>query len=291
LTWAEYHTACSLVVQKFKKHRPVADLGPGDFASLRKAMARKWGPARLANMIQYVRSVFRYGSESGLIGRPVPFGPDFKRPGQKVLRLQRASRGRQYFAPAEIHTLLAKAGPALKAMVLLAVNCGLCNADCGRLPLSALDLDNGWLDYPRPKTGIPRRCPLWPETVQALKEVLASRREPKDAAAATLVFLGRSGLPWGKDGRHNLITTTFGRLLRACGLNGQRGFYALRHTHRTLADGAKDRSAADHIMGHAPKDMASVYLEYIDDARLRAVSDHVRTWLFGVQPQPERGVE
>jgi len=58
------------------------------------------------------------------------------------------------------------------------------------------------------------------------------------------------------------------------------GFYALRHVHRTAADAAKDQPAADLIMGHARDDMASVYRERISDARLKAVAEHVRAWLF-----------
>jgi hypothetical protein len=46
------------------------------------------------------------------------------------------------------------------------INAALGNADCGRLVFQALDLDAGWLDYARPKTGVPRRVPLWPETWQ-----------------------------------------------------------------------------------------------------------------------------
>jgi hypothetical protein len=36
-------------------------------------------------------------------------------------------------------------------------------------------------------------------------------------------------------------------------------------------------------MGHARDDMASVYRERIEDARLVAVTEHVRKWLFGEQ--------
>ena len=38
-------------------------------------------------------------------------------------------------------------------MVLLGINLGYGNADVGRLPLSAVNLDTGWVDFPRPKTG------------------------------------------------------------------------------------------------------------------------------------------
>lgn len=58
------------------------------------------------------------------------------------------------------------------------------------------------------------------------------------------------------------------------------GFYSLRHIFRTVADGAKDQVAANAIMGHADPAMAGVYRERIDDDRLRAVVDYVRSWLF-----------
>src|SRR5207249_3604231 len=170
----------------------------------------------------------------------------------------------------------------MKAMVLLGINCGFGNADCGNLPLSALDLDAGWVDYPRPKTGIPRRCPLWPETVQAIKEALARRPEPKDAADAELVFVTKYGKGWAKDTSTNPVSQETAKLLRRLHINGRKGlgFYTLRHVFRTVADEAKDQPAADYIMGHEIPHMSSVYRETISNARLKAVADHVRSWLF-----------
>jgi integrase len=84
---------------------------------------------------------------------------------------------------------LLRAGVQLRAMILLGVNCGFGNADCGTLPLSAVDLETGWIDYARPKTGIARRCPFWPETVEALKEALAKRPTPKSPEHAGLFFI------------------------------------------------------------------------------------------------------
>jgi len=57
-------------------------------------------------------------------------------------------------------------------------------------------------------------------------------------------------------------------------------FYALRHTFETIAGDSRDQVAVDHVMGHSRNDMASVYRERIDDARLKAVTDHVHSWLF-----------
>jgi integrase len=167
----------------------------------------------------------------------------------------------------------------MKAMILLGINCGFGNSDCGTLPLSALDLERGWLDYPRPKTGIARRCPLWVETVQALREVIADRPAPKDPADNGLVFLTKYGHSWAVD--PSAITKEFAKILRRLGSNGSRNFYCIRHTFRTIADAAKDPVAADHIMGHETPKMSSVYREQIDDMRLLDVVNHIRTWLLG----------
>jgi integrase len=281
-TWQENKEATHLLVDALGKRRVVADLGPDDFAALRRSMAKKWGPHRLTKMIGYIRSVFKHAHEAGSIGKPVQFGPGFRRPSRKVIRLERAQRGPRLFTADEIHRLLKAAGPQLKAMLLLGINCGFGNADCGTLPQRAVDLAAGIIDYPRPKTGIPRRCALWPETVQAIRDALANRSEPKDQAHAQLVFLTRCGLPWAKATSTNPVSQETGRVLKALGINGRKGlgFYTLRHVFRTVADEAKDQPCVDFIMGHESGHMSSVYRETISDARLRAVAEHVRGWLF-----------
>ena len=166
-------------------------------------------------------------------------------------------------------------------MILLGINCGFGNADCGNLPLSPLDLDRGMIDFPRPKTGIPRRCALWPQTVAAIREALARRPKPKRPQDAGLVFLTKYGYAWSKEDNAGPVTQEMRKLLNRLGINGHRNFYTLRHTFRTIADEAKDQPAADYIMGHEVPHMSSVYRETISDERLRAVADHVRRWLFG----------
>jgi integrase len=167
-------------------------------------------------------------------------------------------------------------------MILLGINCGFGNSDCGNLPLSAVNLEARMIDFPRPKTGIARRCPLWPETVEALREVAGKRPVPKNEEHAGLVFITKYGLPWAKDTADQTLAKEFGKLLRALDINGRKGlgFYTLRHTFRTIADEAKDQPAADYIMGHEVPHMSSVYRETLSDERLKAVTDHVRVWLF-----------
>src|ERR1700681_3733297 len=88
------------------------------------------------------------------------------------------------------------------------------------------------------------------------------------------------GCAWGKDIADSPITKETRKLLDKLGLDGRRNSSTRRHTFRTVADGTKDQPAADHIMGHEVAHMSSVYREGIADARLKAVADHVRKWLF-----------
>src|SRR5262249_7209714 len=215
------------------------------------------------------------------LDRPMRFGPGFARPSKKTIRLERARKGTRMFEADELRRILGAARGQMKAMILLGINCGYGNSDCGNLPLAALDLERGWIDYPRPKTGIARRCPLWPETIQAIREALAKRPKPKKGENAPLVFITKYGESWAKEDSTNPLSAEMRKLLNALGINGNRNFYALRHTFETIGGEAKDQIAVDHIMGHARDDMASVYRERISDARLRAVSDHVRQWVFG----------
>jgi len=217
---------------------------------------------------------------------PVRYGPGFKRPSKKTLRLYKAKQGPKLFTAEEIRRLLDAAGGQMKTMMLLGINCGYGNSDCGTLPLSAVDLESGWVDYPRPKTGIPRRCPLWPETVAALREALAKRKAPKAEEDAGLAFITKYGDGWAKDTADSPITKETRKLLDAAAVNGPRNFYTFRHTFRTVADEAKDQPSIDFIMGHESPHMATVYRERISDERLKAVAGHVRKWLFA-KPSPK----
>lgn len=289
-TYDDYFATGERLTKAFGLTRLVDDLRPDDFDKLRADVAKQWGPVRLGNEIQRVRTIFKYGFEAGHIDKPVRFGPTFKKPARKVLRKHRAAKGSRMIEAADLRALLAKAGVPLKSMILLALNGGLGNSDVGQLPLSAIDLERGWINYPRPKTGIDRRFPLWKETVKALKASLDARPAPKDDAAKGLAFVTKYGYGWSKDGitakgkaaTDSPVTKEFRKLLDELKLHKPGlGFYSLRHVFETMAGDSRDQVAVDHVMGHAGDDMASVYRERISDERLVAVVEHVRGWLFG----------
>jgi integrase len=71
------------------------------------------------------------------------------------------------------------------------------------------------------------------------------------------------------------------KLLDRLAIGGSRNFYALRHTFETIGGESKNQIAVNHIMGNSRNDIASAYRERISDEQLRAVAEHVRSWLFG----------
>ncbi len=281
-TFLDYHATCRRVGVEVGLDRLVVDLASDDFEQLRHTLARTLGPVALGNEIRRTRIAFKYGHDAGLIDQPVRHGPTFKEPSRQVLRRARNSNGPRMFEADQIRSMVEAAGVQLGAMILLGVNCGFGNSDCATLPLGALDLDTGWIDYPRPKTGVQRTAPLWTETVEALQTVLEERPRPKCKADAELVFVTKYGQRWVKDTADNTVSKETAKLLKSLGIHRKGlGFYALRHTFETIGGDSKDQVAVDHIMGHSRDDMASIYRERISDERLRDVADHVHMWLFG----------
>ena len=239
--------------------------------------------------------MFKYAYDNELIDKPIRFGSEFKKPSAKTMRKERAKKEPRLYQPKELKVLLEAARPQIKAMILLGVNAGFGCTDCATLPLHALDLKGGWVNYPRPKTGVSRRCPLWPETTDAIKAAMKHRPDPKDDTLKALVFIGQRGAGFAQAKQtHWLVSGEMAALLRRLKLHRPGiGFYALRHTFQTVAEDAHDQAAVQSIMGHAPSsnDMSAVYRERISDERLKAVVDHVHQWLFDDDPETAKPEE
>ena len=282
-TYADYYTACRSVITILGKDKLLVDLRGDDFDHLRRCLAKTRGPVALGDSINHARMLFKFAYDAGLIDHPVRYGASFKRPSKKVIRIARAKAGPRMFEADELRAIIKAAPMPLKAMILLGINCGFGNSDCATLPAKAVDLQADWVRFPRPKTGIDRRCPLWPETVTALQEAIASRSTPKDDKDAGLAFITKYGQGWaGSTTTARPLSAEFRKLLVKLGLHRPGlGFYVLRHVCETIGGDARDQVAVDYIMGHSRDDMASVYRERIDDHRLVAVVEHVHKWLFG----------
>lgn len=284
---------------KVGKDRPLDNLRADDFARYRLDLYDRYGTCTVDRYITIVRAALKHGFDTGLVDQPVRYGGQFNKPSKKEQRISRLERdrenGKRLFEPRQIKALIKTSRQPLKAMILLGINGGFGNTDCAQLPISAINLKKALIDYPRPKTAVQRIVPLWPETVDALREVLeGDRPRARKPESEGLVFLTALGNPWKQgqllgDGaddtnkvrRIDAICAEFGKLLaelkmKRLGL----GFYALRHTFRTWADETNDQHAIHLIMGHAIPGMSGVYVEKVETKRLRAVVDHVRNRHF-----------
>lgn len=287
--WSEYHRACEIVVDTFGKLRPVEDLRSDDFGKLRGVLAKRFSAASLGKYITLTRTLFKWGFDSEHLTTPVRYGNAFEKPPRRVLRLEKAQRALRMLDPADIRRMIDAADVQIKAMILLGCNAAFGAKDCADLQRQSLELRRGWVDFPRPKTGIARRCPLWPETIAALDAVDTERPKPTSPDDAGCVFITGRGNRWvrfrdrGDKPGVNLdaVSNEFRKLAKRLRIELVGGFYTLRHVFQTIADGTKDRTAVGIIMGHHDDSQSAYYRELVEDSRLEAVTNHVWKWLFG----------
>lgn len=319
-SFRDYYKTCDLLIEHFKRERLVGDIKPADFRPLRAKLAGRLGKVRLRNEINRCCSVFNHAFDNDLIEKPVKYGSNFDRPSAEALQDERnqadAVRAK-LFTRDEVLKILAAADVQLRAMVHLALNCGFGNNDIARLPESAVNLETGWVNFPRPKTKVPRKIPLWPETVAAIRTWLPERPKAKSDEAKGRLFVTRNGRPWvrmqtkqavsseadsGEDSEQterkknvkvpiDALSQAFRKLLAELKINGRRGlgFYIFRHCCETHGGECKDQVAVDAVMGHKDSSMAANYRHGISDERLRAVVETVRAWLFAPESPEEKG--
>jgi integrase len=157
-----------------------------------------------------------------------------------------------------------------------------------RLDRSDIDFDRGVIDNYRKKTEVRRVAPLWPETIQALRESLDLRPRAREPELADRAFLHVDGGPvvreiLSREAKHLIdsrerdwVQERFSQLQEALGIKRKgRSFYSLRRTFRTLADESRDDRACAVIMAHSVGDVAELYIWNLARDRLVHVVSHV----------------
>lgn len=265
----------------------VTDLTPDHFSGF---LASRQGKG-VNKTVQCIRTLFNHAAGEDWC-QPVRFGKQFKKTDRAFERRLRRER---LFTPAECQKMVEGAEGQIKAMILLGLNGGMGQSDVANL--RGGDVTGDLIDYRRHKTGAARMIPLWSETVVAISTYLSGKK-PED-----LVFVTAYGNAWvreqasrkssGKVSTIDAVSLEFGKLLARMEIwktnkagrpvSDGRGFYTLRRTFRTAADGQGDQRAIDLVMGHtaAANDMGAVYIQRIERERLDSVVVHVRKILFG----------
>ncbi|WP_428304968.1 hypothetical protein [Lacipirellula sp.] len=244
-TLAEYKSVCGAIVDLYGRDAAVSTL---DYNRLRIALAKGrrgkgLGVLTLKRNLVVARAVFHDQPRAAKA---------LKSPAARQLREARSARGEQLYTAAEIRRLIAAADDDFRWRIYLGINAAFSPKDCRLFP----GPEGNWHNFPRVKTGVARRCHLWPETVTALK------------LRAPVSFTDkRTG------------SRKFAELCEAAKVRNI-GFYSLKRTFVTHAEGSQ--SAINMICGWSPRssDMASVYRQKTFDNKIRAVTDGLRNWLL-----------
>lgn len=227
--------------------------------------------------IRRLKAFLKWCADSELMPPP-RFGPSFKQSNLKQQRLAKAVTGNRNLTPEDIKAILTHCSPYLKPLVMLGINGAFRSADLAEMTLG--DYAGEWLDFARRKTGVERKVWLWPETRAAINDYLKLRRKPYGAENEQLLFTTKHRQSWMR-GTQDAIGKAFQKAREAAELD--RGtFYDLRRTFQTEGEGSLDFPAVSYAMGHAAgsEDMASKYRQGQKDARIKAVCEYVRAWLY-----------
>ena len=299
-TFVDSRNALSHFAKAVGPERIAASLVPADFKLARSDYASEGrGPFTVNRYIANVKAALNWAVRNGKIPPPV-YGDEFHKEASKVMRksarLAKYAKGSETFSPKEIQAILKHATPPFKAMVLLGINAGFYAIDVANLPKEALHLDDAWLEYPRKKTEVMRAAPLWPETVQAIREALPLRGHPKNRADEGLVFIHPLGNPWvyvstkrengtiSKATRTDYINKKMLAVLNEAGIRRPGvNFAALRDTFSTIANEIPDENARKLIEGHAFAGMDAFYVKGVVRERLEKVVNHVRKKLLNLK--------
>ena len=277
-TYTEYEAVCDQIAT-LGKRRGVESLAYENFSHLRGILGKgaKGQPVAVSTrkrLIGIARMVFNFANEE--LGFSVCYKKALRPPAAKVLR--KANNVERLFTAEEVRQVRDNSSGQLKAMILLGINCGFGNADCGTLPIEAVDLEKGWHKFARPKTAMPRRCPLWPETIDALRAAIGDRTQG-------LVFITKYGNPWWVEEKQDPISYEFRKLVKQLGFykKGVTTFYSLRRTFETVAGATVGQAVIDAIMGHPAhvSDMGAVYRQKIYNEPLHKCADFVHEWVEG----------
>lgn len=213
-----------------------------------------------------IAGMFNMALEFGWIAKPVKLGRAFPR---RTVADARDKRKDWLLSIPTLKALYAGAGPQMRAMILLGLNGGYGPGDCAKLPMFKSYLQELRISFRRPKNNIPREMPLWPETVKALRKVVAGRQD------GDLVFVTKYGNPWTA----NTIAHEFAKLCKRTGVQVPDGvgLNACRHTFATYANELQDRDAYRRLMGRKiAEGIDETYIDRIFLPRLKRVVNHVR---------------
>jgi integrase len=266
-SFRDYRTLAKRLLASIPRSRPVAALGPHDFARV-LADASGLSATTRASLVYKTGAIVKWVNAQ--CGVTIEVGEGFQAPPRRAIRRQlNQSRGGKALEPNSIHRMLQVASPQMRAIMLLGINGGYGNADIAKIESSHVNLDGNLIDYYRGKTEAKRIVPLWTETADAIREVFKPRQR--------LLFVGKTGRPLTSRGTHD-ICRVMAEVRTASGVTAT--FYQFRYTFATVAAEVGDDHAMKLIMGHTIDGMSEGYIQRFPRERIERVVQHVHDWLY-----------
>lgn len=280
-TYDDYMEVLSRFAEIVGPSRMAANANPSWFSMYARTFAGKAVTTRRREII-YITAFFNWAGPGrhslNFYKEAVKFGPDFQKPDELTLQTALDANSKLY-TPEEFKAAMNKVRsiPVLWATGLLALNAAYLGSDITTLPETMVDLLTGVIeDFPRGKTGLPRKAALMPETVTAICWYLKHRNKREDAG--DFLFTSDEGFRYNRrqtsapDERVNHTDTIgfYWRTITGMPISG------LRTTFATAADGWHDDKAIDVVMGHGKKTTRDKnYIKHFDVGRVRAVTERV----------------
>lgn len=263
----EYVAVSDVIADTLGRNRTLEGVALGELTKLRSALqqgkTKQLGVTTFKRRLTIARIVFKFSNDE--MGTSIRYQKALAAPPKKLIRERRAAIGERIFSAKELRDLLVMADPHMTAVIYLGVNAAYGPADC--VHLTCDKIVDGFINFTRPKTGVMRRCPLWPETLAAIEAIKGK----------THVFCGRK---WTR----HVIARQFKELCETLAMYRENVTtpYSLRRTMQTVAKNAQvNQSCIDRIFGHERTDQSEVYNQRVFDKQLIRCTDFVRGWLLG----------
>jgi len=218
---------------RFIKDHPrlkVADFTVERFAAWKISLKKRdYSPESINHYLSAVRAMFTFAEETDLIEK----APKLRRIKNERIP-QAGSKEKPQYTLGDLHKLLVNAELKLRAMIMLALNCGFGPKDLQDLTWD--DIEEERITLPRSKTGVCQTYLLWPETKELLDEIRQQRtmliirmaKRKVHHSDYGHVFVTRFWKPWSKDA----VAEQFRKLCKKAEVSCY-GFYRLRHCAST----------------------------------------------------------
>lgn len=256
-------------------------MGPDEFAQLRRAIADGRGFTTQQNYVVATRTIFKWAVKNEYI-EAARFGAEFECPPADKIEAEREGKSR-FIDQGVILDALSRTSQKMQVVILLGINCAFGPGDLVAITLDHLSLDAEipHHEFRRTKNARKRAAALWPETVKAVRRYVDDDRSPKRTGERRLLLA--KGKPY-EGGGDTTLAGEFKNLLRDCGFDRKGvGLGSLRHTYATVVDRHPDQSMIDLTMGHAGQGLRRrVYkqLNLEELERLQSIAQVVHDWMF-----------